>query len=64
MAAEGDYIMVNKIVKSGIATQTELIWDSYSVASGHGLHNSKSVYKVDLHNYLYDVSCHLKIIYS
>ena len=41
MAAKDDYIMVHKnnlIAKSGIATQTGLIWDN-----GQGLHNSKSV---------------------
>ena len=47
MAAEGDHIMANKnnlIVKSGITTQTGPIGDS-----SQGLHNSKSMSKVDLH---------------
>ena len=35
--------------------------NSYEIASGQGLHNSKSMYKVNLHNYMYDVSCHLNI---
>ena len=56
MAVESDYIMVNKnnhIAKSDIATHTGLI-------SGKGLHNSKSMYKVDLYTCMCDVSCHLK----
>ena len=43
------------MTKSAIANQTELISDS-----GPGLHEIKSMHKFDLHNCMYDVSCHLK----
>ena len=45
MAAEGDYnIMVNKNNLLAWSPKTGLKCDS-----GQGLHNSKSMYKVDLH---------------
>ena len=56
MAAEGDYIMVNK--KQPHCKK----WHCHpnridEIVSGQGLHNSKSMYNVDLYNYMYDVSC-------
>ena len=54
MSLEGGY---GRIYQNFYPPEFCAIW---YIVSGQGLHNSKSMYKVDLHMAMYDVSCHLK----
>ena len=54
MAAEGDYIMINKnLIGKKCHCHSEQPLKGLICDSGQGLCNSKSMYKVDLHMYVY-----------
>ena len=62
MAAEEDYNYYGKQKTTSLQTAVilSLKQNWYEIASGQRLHDSKSMYKVDLQNYMHDVSGHLK----